>query len=96
MMSLLRTSRCFCIQLSMQELLQPAIQLAENGYPVAPITSFAWQLGAGDLLRPDNAHGRDMLLPGGRPPKTGEVMRMPLLAKTFKVSASKETVSLCK
>ncbi len=30
-----------------------------------------------------------MLLPGGRPPRTGEVMRMPLLAKTFKVGSGK-------
>ena len=71
-------------QLSLSELLQPAIDLAENGFPVAPVAAYFWEKGSPDLMKPSNRHGGDMLL-SGRAPKTGEIMRMPNLAKTFKV-----------
>lgn len=72
------------VQLSLLDILQPAITLAEEGYPVAPLTSLYWERSCLDLLVPSNKHGRDMLL-GGRAPKAGEIMRMPYLANTFKV-----------
>ena len=51
---------------------------------MAPITAHLWKAGSGDLLAPANAHGGDMLL-GGRAPRAGDVMKMPHLARTFKV-----------
>ena len=74
-------------QLSLLEILQPAIDLAENGFPVAPISAYHWEWGAADLLNPKNRHGKDLLL-NNRAPRAGEIMRMPTLAKTFKVRLS--------
>ena len=69
-------------QLSLYDILEPAITLAEEGFPVAPLTSIYWDRESSDL---DNKHGGDMLLEG-RAPKAGEIMRMPHLANTFRVS----------
>ena len=71
-------------QLSLSDILKPAIEIAEGGFPVAPVTAFHWQSGSENLAAPSNAHGRDMLL-GGRAPQAGEIMKMPLLGKTFRV-----------
>ena len=37
---------CHHVQLSVGDILQPAIDLAENGYPVAPVTAHLWSLGS--------------------------------------------------
>ena len=70
------------LQLSLYDVLEPAITLAEEGFPVAPLTSIYWDSHSCDLA---NKHGGDMLLEG-RVPKAGEIMRMPHLANTFRVS----------
>ena len=70
------------------DILLPAIRLAEEGYPVAPVVAHGWRNGSDDLLAADNIHGRDLLLSGERAPLPGEVMRMPHLANTFRVSHS--------
>ena len=71
-------------QLSFSEILNPAIELAESGYPVAPLTALHWQNGSEDLAAPSNVHGRDVLL-GGKAPQVGDIMKMPHLAKTLRV-----------
>ena len=44
----------FTLQLLMSEILQMAIELAENGFPVAPITAHLWNKGsAGITLQKD-------------------------------------------
>ena len=68
----------------MEEILQSVIDLAEEGFPVAPIAAHMWEQGSRELLDPSNAHGGDMLLEG-KPPKAGEIMKMPHLAATFRV-----------
>ena len=73
------------VQLSLGEILEPAIQLAEEGFPVAPMTSQLWERGSCDLQTPSNTYGRDLLL-GGRAPRAGEIMKRPHLANTFRVS----------
>jgi gamma-glutamyltranspeptidase/glutathione hydrolase len=73
-------------KLSLQEILEPAIGLAEEGYPVAPLTALLWESGSCDLQATPNTHGRDLLL-GGRAPGAGEIMRMPHLATTFRALA---------
>ncbi|XP_063962056.1 glutathione hydrolase-like YwrD proenzyme [Lytechinus pictus] len=74
-------------KLTLQQILQPAIALAEGGFAVHPISANHWKEGVDSLKRESNPHGHTMLL-GKRPPRTGDIMRMPLLAKTFKTLAA--------
>ena len=68
--------------LQMTEILAPAIRLAEEGFPVAPITAYFWQRGAETQLK-TALNGHEMTL-DGRGPKAGELFRNPNLARTFK------------
>ncbi|MDI6769856.1 MAG: gamma-glutamyltransferase family protein [Anaerolineales bacterium] len=68
--------------LPMTDILAPAIRLAEEGFPVAPITSYFWQRGAERQLK-EALNGREMTI-DGRGPKAGEIFRNPGLARTFK------------
>lgn len=72
-------------RLSMQAVLEPAIRLAEEGFPVAPITAYFWARGAQRQLQA--AHGGQELTIDGRAPHAGEVFRNPGLARTFKIVA---------
>ncbi|XP_072167953.1 glutathione hydrolase-like YwrD proenzyme [Diadema setosum] len=74
-------------KLSLEEILKPAIDLAEEGFAVHPISAQLWQRGSDVLMREGNPQGRYLLL-RGNPPRTGDVMRMPMLAHTFKTLAS--------
>src|SRR5512143_3995300 len=65
--------------LALGEILAPAIRLAEQGYPVAPITSYFWQRGADRQLKTAR-NGQDLTLEG-RGPKPGEIFRNPGLAR---------------
>ena len=68
--------------LSMAEILAPAIRLAEEGFPVAPITAYSWQRGAQRQLA-SALNGQELTL-NGRGPNAGEIFRNPGLARTFK------------
>ncbi|XP_061193851.1 glutathione hydrolase-like YwrD proenzyme [Saccostrea echinata] len=70
-------------KLSMLEILDPAIELAETGYPVQELTASFWNKGSYLLTDPNNRYGTDMLL-NGQAPKHGEIMRMPHLANTLR------------
>jgi gamma-glutamyltranspeptidase/glutathione hydrolase len=66
----------------LSDILGPAIRLAEDGYPVAPLTAVHWAAGAeGALAR---APGGQALTIDGRGPRPGEVFRNPGLARTFR------------
>ncbi|TRO55400.1 hypothetical protein E2P64_07090, partial [Candidatus Bathyarchaeota archaeon] len=67
--------------LTIKEVLAPAIALAEEGFPVAPLTAAAWQRGVKQLKQGPNA---DEMLINGRAPKAGEIMKLPNLARTFR------------
>ena len=67
--------------LSMSEILAPAIRLAEEGFPVGPITSYSWQRGAQNQLK-FALNGQELTI-DGRGPKPGEIFRNPGLARTF-------------
>jgi gamma-glutamyltranspeptidase/glutathione hydrolase len=69
----------------MSVVLAPAILLAEEGYPVAPITAHFWQRGAERQLR--SAPGGLELTIDGRAPHPGEIFRNPGLARTFRTVA---------
>jgi gamma-glutamyltranspeptidase/glutathione hydrolase len=68
--------------LPLWDILAPAVRLAEEGFPVAPITAFYWERGAPRLS--DNAPGGQELLLNGRAPRAGELMRNPTLGRTLR------------
>jgi gamma-glutamyltranspeptidase/glutathione hydrolase len=70
---------------NLKQILAPAIRLAEEGFPVAPLTAHFWQRAAkGQLARAVN--GGELLI-DGRGPREGEVFRNPGLARTLRVIA---------
>ncbi|GMH38373.1 hypothetical protein BSKO_06257 [Bryopsis sp. KO-2023] len=73
-------------KLTMSEVLEPAVTLAENGFPVAPIAAELWQGQQEDLKGP----GHDAFLnSSGTAPRAGEVMFNRDLGRTFRELASK-------
>jgi gamma-glutamyltranspeptidase/glutathione hydrolase len=72
--------------LGLAALLEPARELAERGFPVAPVTARSWAEGEA-LLGRDEAAAATYLL-GGRAPREGELMRLPDLARTFATLAA--------
>ena len=73
--------------LTMMKVLEPAIILADSGFPVAPITSDFWRKGAQKQLS-HALNGTQMTI-NGRGPNTGEIFKNPGLAKTFRTIAEK-------
>lgn len=71
--------------LPMRDVLAPAIKLAEEGFPVAPVTALGWQRGAERLLS-KTINGQELMI-DGRGPKAGEIFKNPGLAKTFRAVA---------
>ncbi len=67
----------------LDELLQPAIRFAEDGWPVHPRIAHDWAAAA-DKLR---ASGARAFLPNGAPPEPGFVFRQPALAETLRAIA---------
>ncbi|KAJ1951548.1 hypothetical protein FBU59_000091 [Linderina macrospora] len=73
-------------KLTLAEILQPAIEMCEEGVPVGELTSPFWRDGAEFLKRTTpNAHE---LLIHGQGPLPGQVFRNPKLASTFRKLAS--------
>ncbi|MFH2112093.1 MAG: gamma-glutamyltransferase [Candidatus Bathyarchaeota archaeon] len=70
----------------LQQVLAPATELAEKGFPVSPITARAWDRGIPQLR--NGPHGDELLI-GGRAPRAGEIMRNPNLARTFRELAER-------
>lgn len=68
----------------MRDILAPAIELAEAGFPVAPATAYYWQRSEEKLRA---ALGGQALLRNGRAPRAGEIFRNPGLARTFRAIA---------
>src|SRR3990172_1418280 len=73
-------------RLPLAEVLGPAAELAERGFPVSPITAHFWALGAKRQL--STALGGQELTIGGRAPGSGEVFRNPGLARTLRAVAA--------
>lgn len=68
--------------LAMNQILAPAINLAENGFPVAPMTAHFWERGAGRQLQ-SALNGHELTI-DGRAPKAGEIFSNKGLARTFR------------
>ncbi len=64
------------------EILDPAIRLAEEGFPVGPLTSYFWQRGVERQLM-SAPNGRELTL-NGHAPHPGEIFTNPGLARTLK------------
>lgn len=58
-------------RMPLADVLQPAIEIAEQGFPLTPAIARGWA-GQEDLLASQGPAGHDLLL-GGRAPKAGEV-----------------------
>lgn len=68
--------------LPLAQILAPAIHLAEEGFPVAPVTAYFWQRSAERQLA-SAWNGRELTL-DGRGPQPGELFRNPGLARTLR------------
>jgi gamma-glutamyltranspeptidase/glutathione hydrolase len=75
--------------MSFAEVLQPAIELAENGYPLSEVRAHAIAGSAKIRKYPSTVK---IYLPNGQAPKAGEIFRNPDLARTLKklVEAEKD------
>ena len=67
---------------SLDELLQPAIQFAENGFSVSPRIAMDWAANVGKLSTCPNS--KRIFLPGGQAPRVGDIHRQPELADSLK------------
>ena len=69
------------------DLLQPAIKLAQEGFPVSPVISFLWnkdfQALRGQLSEAATEHWFSTFAPEGRAPVTGEIFRSEAHARTL-------------
>jgi gamma-glutamyltranspeptidase/glutathione hydrolase len=69
-------------RLGLSVVLAPAIRLAEEGFPVAPVTAHFWQRGVERQLN-SSLNGVEMTIEG-RSPNPGEIFRNPGLARTLR------------
>ena len=65
-------------KVSLSQVLEPAAVLAEEGFPVSPITAHHWGLCAHQLET--GPHGAALLMANGKGPETGDVFRNPDMA----------------
>ena len=73
-------------RLPLPTILAPAIRLAEEGFPVAPITAYHWTRAAEQQLR-QSPGGLELTI-AGRGPRPGEIFRNPGLAGTLQTVAA--------
>ncbi len=69
-------------RLPMSDLLRPAIEYAENGFPVSEV--IAYYLERSEARYAEYPGFADTWMPDGRPPKKGEMFRNPRLASTYR------------
>ncbi len=68
-------------RMTLAEALQPAIEIAEQGFAMTPAIARGWA-GQADLLATQGPAGQDMLL-NGVAPRAGEIWTNPLLARVL-------------
>ena len=73
-----------CGTMSLADVLEPAIEYAEQGYAVSEVISGHWAANAPKLMQ--HPSGVELLL-DGRAPRPGEIMRLPELAGTLRAIA---------
>lgn len=73
-------------KLSMQKVLQPAIDYAENGFPVSELIAYYWSRSVPRLItQPGDFRGTFTL--NGKAPAKGEIFKNPDLADTYRTIA---------
>lgn len=72
-------------RLPLAQVLSPAIRLADDGFPVAPVTAHFWGVAAQRQLK--SALGGAEMTISGRGPQPGEIFRNPGLARTLRAVA---------
>jgi len=72
-------------RLPFASLFAPAISYAEQGFHVSPVIAEVWRRES-EILR-EYPGFADVFLPGGRPPRPGEVFRNPALARSLRLVA---------
>jgi gamma-glutamyltranspeptidase/glutathione hydrolase len=73
-------------RLTLAQILAPSEKLAEEGFPVAPITAYYWQRAAQGQLS-SALNGRELTM-DGRGPAAGQIFRNPGLARTLRIIAA--------
>ncbi|MFX0014747.1 MAG: gamma-glutamyltransferase [Promethearchaeota archaeon] len=73
-------------RLSWEEILQPAIKYAQNGFPVSPIIAEVWKELVPKLCNHDGAR-KNYLINEERAPAVGEIFKQKALASTLSVIA---------
>ncbi|KAF1957045.1 gamma-glutamyltranspeptidase [Byssothecium circinans] len=79
-------------KLSMEDILIPAIELADKGFPVSELSATFWAESEARIKRA-SPNGAEMLKKdpsakdGSRAPKAGEIIKNPTIANTFKLLA---------
>ena len=79
--------------LSLKDVLAPAIEYAENGFPVSPVISRQWRLGFtrfSAATGPEYRSWFDTFAPQERPPVAGEIWRSPAHAATLRLLAASD------
>jgi gamma-glutamyltranspeptidase/glutathione hydrolase len=71
--------------LPLGDLLQPAIEIAERGYAMAPVVAHKWAAAIPELR--DQPGFGQAFMPHGRAPEIGEIFRFKAAAKTLKTIA---------
>jgi len=69
-------------RLPLSKVFEPAVEMAEQGFPVEPITAYFWDRAAKNLLA-RALNGREMTI-NGQAPRAGERFRNPGLARTLR------------
>lgn len=70
----------------LEHVLGPAIEYAEQGYPVQPIVSYLWKNAEERFgSSPEFADFQRVFFPGGRAPRAGEMFRMPQLGRSLRL-----------
>ncbi len=70
-------------RLGLEEVLRPAIDIAEQGFALSPLIAEEWARLASHIGRSESGR-RHFLTASGRAPRTGEVFRCPALAETLR------------
>ena len=73
-------------RLPMAELLQPSIDYAEEGFPVTQFIADLWQENVGSREKYPGV--KEVFMPDGKAPQTGDVFRNPNLANTYRMIAT--------
>ena len=68
-------------RLPLSQLMEPAYELADEGYPVSEVVARYWEIN--EWVLRNNEAAAQVFLPDGRPPQPGEIFRQPDLARTL-------------